>query len=191
MITKRDLLRSAAIGALVAATANSTAVIAQDKAEWPSPLEAKDVAEEGFIYGLPLVMNYAVMQEFAVNRDSGQFKAPFNEINNMHQVASPEDTAIITPNSDTPYSILWLDLRAEPVVVSVPAVDKERYYSVQLIDGNTYNFGYIGSRATGPSRVPISLSDPTGKARSPRASSRSSDRPPRSYSPTFGPSLST
>ncbi|MDX0010034.1 DUF1254 domain-containing protein (plasmid) [Sinorhizobium meliloti] len=149
MITKRDLLRSAAIGALVAATASSTAVIAQDKAEWPSPLEAKDVAEEGFIYGLPLVMNYAVMQEFAVNRDSGQFKAPFNEINNMHQVASPEDTAIITPNSDTPYSILWLDLRAEPVVVSVPAVDKERYYSVQLIDGNTYNFGYIGSRATG------------------------------------------
>lgn len=149
MITKRDLLRSAAIGALVAATANSTTVIAQDKAEWPSPLEAKDIAEEGFIYGLPLVMNYAVMQEFAVNRDSGQFKAPFNEINNMHQVASPEDTAIITPNSDTPYSILWLDLRVEPVVVSVPAVDKERYYSVQLIDGNTYNFGYIGSRATG------------------------------------------
>lgn len=87
MITKRDLLRSAAIGALVAATANSTTVIAQDKAEWPSPLEAKDIAEEGFIYGLPLVMNYAVMQEFAVNRDSGQFKAPFNEINNMHQLA--------------------------------------------------------------------------------------------------------
>ncbi len=35
------------------------------------------------------------------------------------------------------------------MVISVPAVEKERYYSVQLIDGNTYNFGYIGSRATG------------------------------------------
>jgi len=34
-------------------------------------------------------------------------------------------------------------------VISVPAVPKERYYSVQLIDGNTYNYGYIGSRATG------------------------------------------
>ena len=34
-------------------------------------------------------------------------------------------------------------------MVSVPAVQKPRYYSVQLIDGNTYNFGYIGSRATG------------------------------------------
>ncbi|WP_179039997.1 DUF1254 domain-containing protein [Rhizobium leguminosarum] len=149
MLTKRDLLRSAAMAALVAATAKSTPVLAQNKAEWPSLLEAKDIAEEGFIYGLPLVMNYAVMNEFAVDRNSGQFKAPFNEINNMHQVASPADTAIITPNSDTPYSILWLDLRAEPMVISVPTVEKERYYSVQLIDGNTYNFGYIGSRATG------------------------------------------
>jgi hypothetical protein len=115
----------------------------------PSIAETKDIAEEAFIYGLPLVMNYAVMQEFAVDKNSGQFKAGFNEIKNEHRVATPEDTAVITPNSDTPYSICWLDLRAEPMVISVPAVEKERYYAVQLIDGNTYNYGYIGSRATG------------------------------------------
>ncbi len=115
----------------------------------PSIEEAKAIAEEGFVYGLPLVMNYAVMNEFAVDTRSSQFKAPFNEINNAHRVATPEDTAVITPNSDTPYSVAWMDLRAEPMVVSVPAVPKNRYYSVQLIDGNTYNFGYIGSRATG------------------------------------------
>jgi len=149
MLTKRDLLRSAAFAAIVATTARSIPAIAKNKAEWPDLLEAKDIAEEGFIYGLPLVMNYAVMQEFAVDRKSGQFKAPFNEINNMHHVATPEDTAVITPNSDTPYSILWLDLRAEPMVISVPAIERERYYSVQLVDGNTYNFGYIGTRATG------------------------------------------
>ncbi|CDM58841.1 MULTISPECIES: DUF1254 domain-containing protein [Rhizobium] len=153
MLTKRDLLRSAAMAALVATTAKadltSPLVIDQNNAEWPRLLEAKDIAEEGFIYGLPLVMNYAVMQEYAVDKNSGQFKAPFNEIYNMHHVATPADTAIITPNSDTPYSILWLDLRAEPMVISVPAIEKERYYSVQFIDGNTYNFGYIGTRATG------------------------------------------
>ena len=66
-----------------------------------------------------------------------------------HRVFTYEDTAVVTPNSDTPYSMLWLDLRAEPMVISVPAVEKERYYSVQMIDGNTYNYGYIGSRATG------------------------------------------
>jgi hypothetical protein len=89
------------------------------------------------------------MYEFAVDTKSSQFKAPFNQIHNMRHVATYEDTAVVTPNSDTPYSTLWLDLRAEPIVISVPAVEKKRYYSVQLIDGNTYNYGYIGSRATG------------------------------------------
>ncbi|MGX1742438.1 DUF1254 domain-containing protein [Bosea sp. NPDC055353] len=149
MLTKRDLLGSAAMALCAAAATKSSPVLAQNKAEWPNVFEAKDIAEEGFIYGLPLVMNYAVMQEYAVDRNSGQFKAPFNEIYNMHHVATPADTAIITPNSDTPYSFVWLDLRAEPMIISVPTVEKERYYSVQLIDGNTYNFGYIGSRATG------------------------------------------
>ncbi len=149
MLTKRELLCSAAMAALVATTLRSTSAIAQSKAEWPSLFEAKDIAEEGFIYGLPLVMNYAVMQEFAVDKNSGQFKAPFNEIQNEHKVSTPEDTAVITPNSDTPYSVMWLDLRAEPMVISVPAIEKDRYYAVQMIDGNTYNFGYIGSRTTG------------------------------------------
>jgi hypothetical protein len=115
----------------------------------PSIEETKAIAEEGFIYGLPIVMNYVVMYQFAVDTKSSQFKAPFNQINNQHRVATYKDTAIVTPNSDTPYSLLWLDLRAEPMVISVPAVAKERYYAVQFIDGNTYNYGYIGSRATG------------------------------------------
>jgi len=115
----------------------------------PSVAETKAIVEEGFIYGLPIVMNYAVMYEYAVDRNSGQFKAPFNQINNEARVFTYQDTSVITPNSDTPYSILWTDLRAEPIVLSVPAVEKSRYYSVMLCDGNTYNYGYIGSRATG------------------------------------------
>ncbi|HEV8018277.1 MAG TPA: DUF1254 domain-containing protein [Steroidobacteraceae bacterium] len=115
----------------------------------PSIAETKAIAEQGFIYGLPIVMNYAVMYEYAVDRDSGQFKAPFNEIKNEPNVFTYKDTAIPTPNSDTPYSFAWMDLRAEPMVLSVPAVDQKRYYSVMLCDGNTYNFGYIGTRSTG------------------------------------------
>jgi hypothetical protein len=114
----------------------------------PGVEQTKAIAEEGFIYGLPIVMNYAVMNEYAVDTSGPQFKAPFNQIKNEARVFTYEDTAIITPNSDTPYSILWLDLRAEPMVLSVPPVEKKRYYSVMLCDGNTYNFGYIGSRAT-------------------------------------------
>jgi hypothetical protein len=115
----------------------------------PTPAETKAIAEEGFIYGLPIVMNYAVMYEYSVDKNSGQYKAPFNQIKNEARVFTYKDTSVITPNSDTPYSLLWLDLRAEPMVLSVPAVEKPRYYSVMLCDGNTYNYGYIGSRATG------------------------------------------
>ena len=133
----------------------------------PGIEETKAIAEEAFIYGLPLVMNYAVMYEYAVDTKSSQFKAPFNELNNMHRVATYEDTAIITPNSDTPYSLGFLDLRAQPIVLSVPAVPKERYYSVQLTDGNTFNYGYIGTRATGTEPGDYLIAGPDWKGDAP------------------------
>jgi hypothetical protein len=146
------LITAALVGVLLAGCATRNDATPQaDKTERdpPSIAETKAIAEEGFIYGLPIVMNYAVMYEYSVDRNSGQFKAPFNQIKNEARVYTYEDTAVVTPNSDTPYSILWTDLRAQPIVLSVPAVEKGRYYSVMLCDGNTYNYGYIGSRATG------------------------------------------
>jgi hypothetical protein len=133
----------------------------------PGIAETKAIAEEGFIYGLPVVMNYAVMYEYAVDKNSGQFKAPFNQIFNEARVFTYKDTAIVTPNSDTPYSFLWMDLRAEPMVLSVPAVEKRRYYSVQLEDGNTFNFGYIGSRSTGNDAGDYMVAGPDWKGETP------------------------
>ena len=149
-------LLAAAFAALLAGCAGRNDAITRAGAEdaahgapAPSLSEVKDIAAEGFVYGLPIVMNYAVLYDFVIDRNSGQWKAPFNEISNNRRVFTYRDTAVVTPNSDTPYSMLWLDLRAEPMVISVPAVEKKRYYSVQLVDGNTFNYGYIGSRATG------------------------------------------
>ena len=146
MTTKRDLLRGGAAAALAAIVSPLPALAASGR---PGFFSAKDIAEAGYIYGLPIVMNYGVMYEFVIDKTSSQYKAPFNTIANEARVFTYKDTAVVTPNSDTPYSMLWLDLRAEPMVISVPAVDPKRYYSVQLSDGNTYNYGYIGSRATG------------------------------------------
>jgi hypothetical protein len=73
----------------------------------------------------------------------------------------------VTPNSDTPYSFAWLDLRAEPIVLSVPAVEKGRYYAVQLEDGNTFNYGYIGSRATGNDAGDYMVAGPDWKGETP------------------------
>ena len=133
----------------------------------PSVAEIKAIAEEGFIYGLPIVMNYGVMYEYVIDKNSSQYKAPFNKFYNMRRVATPEDTAIVTPNSDTPYSIGFMDLRAEPVVISVPAIDKSRYYSVQLCDGNTFNYGYIGTRTTGTEAGDYMVAGPDWKGETP------------------------
>jgi hypothetical protein len=139
----------------------------QADAARPGIAETKAIAEEGFIYGLPIVMNYAVMHEYAVDKSSKEFKAPFNAIKNEPRVFTDKDTAIVTPNSDTPYSFLWMDLRAEPMVLSVPAVEKPRYYAVQLEDGNTFNFGYIGSRATGNDAGDFLVAGPDWKGETP------------------------
>jgi hypothetical protein len=150
MITKRSFLSSlAAAAAVPAGLANSGLARAQTTGARPGFIAAKDIAEAGLIYGLPIVMNYGVMYEFVIDKNSSQYKAPFNTIKNESNVFTYKDTAVVTPNSDTPYSLLWLDLRAEPMVISVPPIDRQRYYSVQLCDSNTYNYGYIGTRATG------------------------------------------
>lgn len=109
----------------------------------------KDISEEAFIYAYPMIMAYGIMYEYSVDKHSSQYKGKFDQIINEDRVYTPADTAVVSPNSDTPYSFLMLDLRAEPMVLCVPAVEKSRYYSVQLTSQYTFNYAYIGSRATG------------------------------------------
>jgi len=118
-------------------------------ADTPSPHEARAIAKEAYVYGFPMVDSYRIQYAYFVNRNNPEFKAPWNQIRNVARVFTPEDKTIQTPNSDTPYSMLGLDLRAEPVVITVPVIEKDRYFSVQLIDLYTFNFDYIGSRTTG------------------------------------------
>ncbi len=114
-----------------------------------SPAEARAIAKEAYIYGYPMVDSYRIQHAYLVDRENAEFKAPWNQIRNIPRVFTPNDKAVQTPNSDTPYSMLGLDVRAEPMVLTVPPIEKERYFSVQLIDLYTFNFGYIGTRATG------------------------------------------
>ncbi len=168
MKRKMILITAMVLFLMAGCAKNDTITKAEKKdAVKPSMAETKAIAEEGFIYGLPLVMNYAVMYDYIVDKNSGQWKAPFNQIFNESRVFTYEDTAVVTPNSDTPYSILWLDLRAEPMVLSVPAVEKKRYFSVMLCDGNTFNYGYIGSRATGNEAGDYMVAGPGWKGETP------------------------
>ena len=133
----------------------------------PSLAETKAIAQDGFIFGLPIVMYYTSAYELFVDTTSSQFKAPVGQLTNEARVFTYKDTAVITPNSDTPYSLMEVDLRAEPTVVSLPAVPKPRYYSVQLTDANTFNYGYMGSRTTGPGPGDYMIVGPDWKGETP------------------------
>lgn len=114
-----------------------------------SPDQARALAREAYVYGYPVVESYKTLHAQAVDTSDPNFKAQFNRIGHSIGTFSPKDTAIITPNADTPYSFAWLDLRAEPVVLTLPAVEADRYYSVQLLDIYTQIPGYLGTRETG------------------------------------------
>jgi hypothetical protein len=114
-----------------------------------TPEEARAIAKEAYVYGFPLVDHYRIFHSYFVNTNDPEFKAPFNQLKNVPRVFTPRDSAIQTANSDTPYGFAGLDLRSEPIVIIVPPIEDNRYYSVQMIDGFTHNFYYIGSRTTG------------------------------------------
>jgi len=108
-----------------------------------------ETARDAYIYGVPLVSQWSTMYEFSIDKSGAQYKGPFNTVLNIARVFTPEDTAFVTPNSDTPYTFAGLDLRAEPVVITVPRMEKERYFVFQLLDLYTFSFAYIGTRTTG------------------------------------------
>ena len=71
-----------------------------------TPKEARAIAKEAYIYANPLVDSYRAMYSWFVDRQSREFKAPWNQIANVPRVFTPDDKAVQGPNSDTPYSFL-------------------------------------------------------------------------------------
>jgi len=132
-----------------------------------SPDEARAIAKEAYVYGFPLVDNYRIQHAYFQDSNHPEYKGPWNTVVNIPRVYTPADTAIQTPNSDTPYSFAGLDLRAEPFVLTAPAIEKDRYFSIQLIDWYTFNFDYIGSRATGNDGGSFLIAGPGWKGETP------------------------
>jgi hypothetical protein len=120
-------------------------------------VEARAIAKDATIYGFPLVDGYRIQHAYFVDHGGPEFKAPWNTLNHTAR-----------PSSDTPYSQLGFDLRTEPLVLTMPAVAQGRYYSAQFIDLYTFNFAYVGSRATGNGAGSYLLVGPRWKGEKPK-----------------------
>ncbi len=127
----------------------------------------RELARQAYLWGYPTVDMYAILRGQALDRSSPEFKAPLNGIGHARNVATPDDRVVIAPNVDTPYSHAWLDLRAEPVVVTVPSFERERYLSLQLFDLYTYIIDYVTPRTNGQAGGDFLVAGPGWKGRAP------------------------
>ena len=144
--------------ALIAMMAAHT-VRADDKRTAPPDLtglhgpeaEAFYLGANAIIWGYPSVLFEQLMRA----RSSpdmvakGNPQSAVNQFGLVRELRGPEYKQIATPNNDTIYAQAFADVSREPLMLSVPAVDADRYYSFQLWDPNGDTFGYIGSRTTG------------------------------------------
>ena len=100
-----------------------------------APADAKAIANDGYIFGLPLV--YIGVQADAqtnVSKPEGG-RAPFNQFNNHREFPNARNNKIVGMNVDTLYSLANLDLSAEPIVLVVPPMQGNWWWIMQIIDG--------------------------------------------------------
>ncbi|MDN3642941.1 DUF1254 domain-containing protein [Lutimonas halocynthiae] len=124
-------------------------ITACETKEQLGPEEAKEIAKEAYVYGFPIVMNYKTLYNYVLNDKSAEYKGQMNQIVCEARLFTPEDKTIVTPNSDTPYCMFWVDIKDEPRVISVPEMEPDRFYHFQLVDVFTHNFAYLGTLTTG------------------------------------------
>jgi hypothetical protein len=89
-----------------------------------SPPETRAIAADAYVYGYAMLYNYRTMFQQAVDPSFPGYVGGFGRFRHYSRGFTPADADIVTPSNDTPYSWAWLDLRAEPWVVSVPAIDR-------------------------------------------------------------------
>lgn len=102
------------------------------------------LAEDAYIYGYSIDEAYKFFYETAVKTDT-----PLNRFQNIRHIADDTYTAHPTINNDTLHLMGWLDVADEPVIVSVPDMDKGRYWILHTMDMGHYTTSMIGSRTRG------------------------------------------
>jgi hypothetical protein len=126
--------------------------------------EAPDLetaAMEAWIYGLMLIENAASRAETLAQ------VAP-NTLLHAYDLTTPKTQFVTTPNNDTLYSRVWIDLSGGPVTLDFPATGK-RYVSYAFMDMYGTNFAILGTRTTGGEAQRVTLIGPQAASSDPLA----------------------
>jgi len=130
---------------------------------------AYTIGMQTYIYGFPYVYMSEVRWGQVAQKVDPNSNLPHAAVNHFwhsHAMAGPESLAGGSPNNDTLYSIAWLDLSKEPVILSVPDVG-DRYYTMEIASFDSDNFAYVGMRTTGTKAGNYAIIGPSWKGEPP------------------------
>ena len=115
-----------------------------------SEQQAYEIARDAYIYAYPIVTMDATMRQSTnvPDADTIPLRAPINQFAHARSYPRAQDRDVVRYNFDTLYSMAWLDLSREPIVLSVPDTGG-RYYMLPMLDMWTDVFAVVGSRTTG------------------------------------------
>ena len=168
MINKTKIFTLLSVLTLLCITLFAPRVWAQDKL---TPDEARAIAKEAYIFNYQLVMMYRTMYLQAIDPQSKSYSGGFGKWLHLG-TSSPKDTDIVSPNNDTPYSYAWVALRAEPWVLTLPKIERNRFYTSQWDDLWGFVIGNVGSVDDGNDGVSVLLASPTWKGELPEGMKR-------------------
>ena len=114
-----------------------------------STQDLRIITEKAFIYAYPMIENFRLMYGNMVDESSDEFLGSYNTLHDEEKLATPDDKGFVSPNVDTLYTYVWFDLRAEPMVVTLPPIEEDRYYTFQNVDYFSNNYFYMGTATTG------------------------------------------
>lgn len=111
-----------------------------------SASEVVQTAKEAYIFGMPLILMDITRAKMTDGRNPDA-SAP-NTFAHKSKFPDASFRDVVRPNADTYYSTASLDLKAEPIILSVPNTNG-RYYMMPMLDAYTNVFTSLGTRTTG------------------------------------------
>jgi hypothetical protein len=139
--------------------------------------EARAIAIDAYVYFYPIV-TMDVTRKQATNIEAGKTfgRGPANEFTNVPAYPPAELRDVVRVNFDTLYSIAWLEMTKEPMIVSVPDTDG-RYYLLPMLDMWTDVFASPGWRTTGTEKADFAIVPPGWKGNELPAGTQRIDAP--------------
>lgn len=124
-----------------------------------SPQEARQIAEDAYIYGYPLVTMEMTRRVMTNVREPVGTRAPMGHLIRMRKYPTASFRDVTAPNADTLYTTTWLDVGKEPWILSLPDAH-DRYYLFPMLDGWTDVFAVPGKRTTGTGPQKYAITGP-------------------------------